>query len=1418
MFLEEGIQNATILFDGIELYSSEFEDMRFNEIHFSDTNYNTILEKNIYEYIEGYEYEEFERPKIMYENRFYHEGIDENENGLYDYLAIKVEINVTEAGEYYLEANMNLDYQTIYTYWNQPVFLEEGIQNATILFDGIEIYLSEFENMVLNHIQFSDTNYNTILEENIYEYIEEYEYEEFERPSVTLTNSFTETPIDLDNNELYDKLVIEVGINVSEPINLSASARLYPEEGYNRVYSSNQQPIEYSIGEHTINLSFLGVDIYALEQDTTFHLNGISFNSPEEEMPTIISNYQTNNYNYTEFEPTAIDFISITNIEGLDTNNNGLYDYLVINNNVTITEAGNYRIQEEIEINNENYDSLENEIYLEEGNQNIQVLFRGQDIYNSELELNDDIEVQEISFRNLNTNENFYFNIYAEYEGLFSYNQFEKPEIMYENRFYHEGIDENENELYDYLAIKVEINVTEAGEYNLEASINLDSRRIYAQWNQPLFLEEGIQNATILFDGIEIYLSEFEDMRFNGIYFSDTNYNTILQKSIYEYMEEYEYEEFERPSVTLTNLYTETPIDLNDNGLYDKLVIEMGINVSEPINLSVSGRLYPEEGYNRIYSSNQQPIEYSTGEHIINISFRGIDIYALEQYTTFELKRISFASPEEGFIEIADTNSNYVTNYYNYTEFEEIFTSSLNLFDSNGNPVERYVVMDNYEGFTNGLTIINPSEIEDIIIAHIEDFDENSLEDSGKIFIINYENSYIQDYMIQTSEYYNETIIDEDKQLYAVYATETDWVTEYGYTGQIISITDFESFNIEEPLENIDFKMYACENWSFETEECLTGWELTSNCEYISSYNRLYCEGDNQLKTIALGVSIETNDCNIELTEDYDLYDDINCLENGFIINSTVEDITLNCHGKTITGNNTGAGIMSSGSNINIIDCSFTNFDIGVSLKGATNNELSQLDIYNNNKGIELVKENNVPSNYNIIEESYIHENSNRNIDLQRGSSYNLIRNNFINGEGVGSGIILNTGIENVIENNNIFDHDEYGLIIYASNNCSVINNTISNNQKDGIMMFASNYNLIYNNEIENNACDGIWLFGNDIHIFDASVKYNNISYNHIKFNGLNCENEYNPFYTGIRSSEFSNDNLIYGNEFIENDVNAYDEGTNFWNSDIIGNYWSDNECYDDEEPFDICDDPYIFEFAEDYLPIAIEVIITNCEDGTLNNACSINQPLYCENTNLVENCQECGCSNNEICLQDGTCEGRICEDSDQGINYEVQGTITYEISGTIQSNPETYTDYCEDRTLIEFYCVNNNMAKERYDCPELCEHGQCIIQNTCESLPRGACSEKQPYYCNENKLVQNCQKCGCSNPLICDKKTNKCIDNTDIKKEIVIEKKEIKEKKSLNKIPKLKQINLGGKAYQQSNSQSNYISRIISSLSNLFK
>ena len=333
--------------------------------------------------------------------------------------------------------------------------------------------------------------------------------------------------------------------------------------------------------------------------------------------------------------------------------------------------------------------------------------------------------------------------------------------------------------------------------------------------------------------------------------------------------------------------------------------------------------------------------------------------------------------------------------------------------------------------------------------------------------------------------------------------------------------------------------------------------------------------------------------CGDVINESIILGNNLSCSSTALIIG--LNDITLNCNGRSIIGNNEGnnSGIkISNLENVRIENCNISGFEKGIYLdKGMSHNIIGN-NLFANASGIHLAYESNSPgSTSNNITNNYIHNNTSYGIYLGGGSNGNIINNNEVlnnDGGGAGAGIRIDWSDNNTVSNNNINGNNAYGLAINQSDFNIVDNNIIQNNHEEGIFIKASDDNEIKNNNILENECNGILLRGYHHSLFDGEVENNIIHHNNIENNASSCwyVEEYNDSSFGIKSDEYSVDNEFYANDFINNFLQVEDLGTNnIWNSITIGNYWSDNDCVDILEPLGICDDVYLFNNNQDNLP-----------------------------------------------------------------------------------------------------------------------------------------------------------------------------------------------------------------------------------------
>jgi parallel beta-helix repeat protein len=189
------------------------------------------------------------------------------------------------------------------------------------------------------------------------------------------------------------------------------------------------------------------------------------------------------------------------------------------------------------------------------------------------------------------------------------------------------------------------------------------------------------------------------------------------------------------------------------------------------------------------------------------------------------------------------------------------------------------------------------------------------------------------------------------------------------------------------------------------------------------------------------------------------------------------------------------------------------------------------------------------------------------------------------------SGAIIS---KNHIANNTALNY-AYGIKLYSFTDASIHNNTIVNSSDYGVLIDSSGACSMINitdNRITNNI-GGIRLnFSSGV-----VVTYNTISGNNI---GINLTS--------------SSDTAIYNNYFA-NTQNAYDDGTNIWNttnttgpnivggSEIGGNYWSDYTGTDgDGDGFG--DEPYdniTYSTGMDHLPLVMPMCGDITGDGNID-------------------------------------------------------------------------------------------------------------------------------------------------------------------------------------------------------------------------
>ncbi len=319
----------------------------------------------------------------------YDYGEDTDSDGLYNYLVVEVEANVTAAGTYRLQVNrLGSEYGYLYVWLSasNQTYLEEGIQNITLSFNGIAIHGSRINVTKLVDVYFYDSEWNPL---GIWSEINltiTYDYTLFD-VGATFTGTVIDSGVDTDGNGLYDYLEVGIGLDVED-------AGLYDVYAYNlanasyyyiNIYAYCYTRIYLPQGAYYVNFSIYGPAIYASQVTNISTINWLYLDLMDQQtnswyridekdsLPLI------NTYDYTDFEPHAQLTGKIVD-EGVDADGNGLFDYLRVGVEINVTEAGYYGVVIEKLVDNETNDleipqRVEN--YFDLGNHTVYIEYYG---------------------------------------------------------------------------------------------------------------------------------------------------------------------------------------------------------------------------------------------------------------------------------------------------------------------------------------------------------------------------------------------------------------------------------------------------------------------------------------------------------------------------------------------------------------------------------------------------------------------------------------------------------------------------------------------------------------------------------------------------------------------------------------------------------------------------------------------------------------------------------------------------------------------------------------------------------------------------------------------------------------------------------------------------------------------------------
>lgn len=245
----------------------------------------------------------------------------------------------------------------------------------------------------------------------------------------------------------------------------------------------------------------------------------------------------------------------------------------------------------------------------------------------------------------------------------------------------HATYDTDSDARWDSLVISVGLNITTTGTYEVLGFLGDGSgKNCFARYSEAF--DTGSQVAPLAFEGTCIYQKAL-----TGTYslvdlaVQDTESNlSDYRLNAHTIAQPYAYTDFQQPVVVPTGTYTEQVEDTDGDAEYNTLSMDIGLDVSEALTLSVSADLYDDSG-EPVATSETGGIVVTPGTHTVTVDFEGQDLYAYGYDGAYTLRTLTIVSdepcachsklPSAHNIFVSDpADVLYTTQVYSHTQFE----------------------------------------------------------------------------------------------------------------------------------------------------------------------------------------------------------------------------------------------------------------------------------------------------------------------------------------------------------------------------------------------------------------------------------------------------------------------------------------------------------------------------------------------------------------------------------------------------------------------------------------------------------------------------------------------------------------------------------------------------------------------------
>lgn len=242
------------------------------------------------------------------------EGVDTDDDGLFDYLKLGIEVNVTVSGTYTVsvEGISNSSYTPTNIFAENTSSLDVGVHVVYLSLNGSAIYESGVDPFAVNGVNVYDENDTQLDVLAVLQLSQEYSYVDFqhepdEEAVAVLTGVVSDVGVDTDDDGLFNYLRVGIGVNVTVPGTYVVSVAGIHNTSYASYTIFVENTTYLDVGENVVYLNLDGMRIYLSGLNPTGVKGGNLYDENDTQIDAFNDDAFSKTYSYTDFQPAVVD-------------------------------------------------------------------------------------------------------------------------------------------------------------------------------------------------------------------------------------------------------------------------------------------------------------------------------------------------------------------------------------------------------------------------------------------------------------------------------------------------------------------------------------------------------------------------------------------------------------------------------------------------------------------------------------------------------------------------------------------------------------------------------------------------------------------------------------------------------------------------------------------------------------------------------------------------------------------------------------------------------------------------------------------------------------------------------------------------------------------------------------------------------